>query len=173
MIWLSKHHVWFLERVQCISEHITDSECGCLVLHLRSKPLLRVDIIPVSNAIECAVCLLGEVFDSSTLDSPQTPSTNGDVFQDMVTPTRPRTTEDLFAAIHRYWLLFKTIQTLPNPWSWSDLFYSASLSSSFMTQPSYLSKIGIGTTMHHFMRSSTKLLIWWVSLSKKIKTDAL
>ncbi|XP_062858598.1 NHS-like protein 1 [Trichomycterus rosablanca] len=43
----------------------------------------------------------GEVFESSAADSPQTPSTNGEVFQDMVTPTRPRTTEDLFAAIHR------------------------------------------------------------------------
>uniref|UniRef100_A0A673LVT8 NHS-like protein 1 n=1 Tax=Sinocyclocheilus rhinocerous TaxID=307959 RepID=A0A673LVT8_9TELE len=39
----------------------------------------------------------GEVFESSTLDVTQSPSTVGD----MVTPTRPRTTEDLFAAIHR------------------------------------------------------------------------
>ncbi|KAF4082469.1 hypothetical protein AMELA_G00152100 [Ameiurus melas] len=40
----------------------------------------------------------GEVFESSASDSPQTRSINGD---DMVTPTRPRTTEDLFAVIHR------------------------------------------------------------------------
>ncbi|KAK7150229.1 hypothetical protein R3I93_011476 [Phoxinus phoxinus] len=43
----------------------------------------------------------GEVFESSTLDAAQSPSTNGDSGGDMVTPTRPRTTEDLFAAIHR------------------------------------------------------------------------
>ncbi|GAA6234312.1 NHS-like protein 1 [Lates japonicus] len=42
----------------------------------------------------------GEVFDSSTAESSPAPSTNG---ENMVTPTptRPRTTEDLFAAIHR------------------------------------------------------------------------
>ncbi|XP_053470478.1 NHS-like protein 1 isoform X2 [Ictalurus furcatus] len=43
----------------------------------------------------------GDVFESSASDSPQTPSINGDVVEDMVTPTRPRTTEDLFAVIHR------------------------------------------------------------------------
>ncbi|XP_051732308.1 NHS-like protein 1 isoform X3 [Ctenopharyngodon idella] len=43
----------------------------------------------------------GEVFESSTLDVAQSPSINGDSCGDMVTPTRPRTTEDLFAAIHR------------------------------------------------------------------------
>ncbi|KAI5090667.1 NHS-like protein 1 isoform X7 [Silurus meridionalis] len=43
----------------------------------------------------------GEVFESSTSNSPQTPSVNGDIFEGMVTPTRSRTTEDLFAAIHR------------------------------------------------------------------------
>ncbi|XP_067240086.1 NHS-like protein 1 isoform X5 [Chanodichthys erythropterus] len=42
----------------------------------------------------------GEVFESSTLDVAQSPSINGDSCGDMVTPTRPRTTEDLFAAIH-------------------------------------------------------------------------
>ncbi|KAF5889730.1 NHS-like protein 1 isoform X2, partial [Clarias magur] len=42
----------------------------------------------------------GEVFESNSSNLPQTPSINGDVSQDMVTPTRPRTTEDLFAAIH-------------------------------------------------------------------------
>ncbi|KAK3542381.1 hypothetical protein QTP86_025846 [Hemibagrus guttatus] len=43
----------------------------------------------------------GEVFESNASNSPQTPGFNGDVSEDMVTPTRPRTTEDLFAAIHR------------------------------------------------------------------------
>uniref|UniRef100_A0A8C1TNG9 NHS-like 1b n=1 Tax=Cyprinus carpio TaxID=7962 RepID=A0A8C1TNG9_CYPCA len=42
----------------------------------------------------------GEVFESSTLDVAQSPSINSDSCRDMVTPTRPRTTEDLFAAIH-------------------------------------------------------------------------
>ncbi|KAJ8410194.1 hypothetical protein AAFF_G00201750 [Aldrovandia affinis] len=43
----------------------------------------------------------GEVFDSSTANSSPAASTNGDALEDMVTPARPRTTEDLFAAIHR------------------------------------------------------------------------
>ncbi|XP_046878252.1 NHS-like protein 1 isoform X2 [Hypomesus transpacificus] len=43
----------------------------------------------------------GEVFDPRTADSPLAPTTNGVRPGDMVTPTRPRTTEDLFAAIHR------------------------------------------------------------------------
>ncbi|XP_036405492.1 NHS-like protein 1 isoform X2 [Megalops cyprinoides] len=43
----------------------------------------------------------GEVFDSSTANSSPAASTNGDALEDTVTPTRPRTTEDLFAAIHR------------------------------------------------------------------------
>ncbi|KAK2856231.1 hypothetical protein Q5P01_004966 [Channa striata] len=45
----------------------------------------------------------GEVFDSSTAESSPAPSANGAPEEDMVTPTptRPRTTEDLFAAIHR------------------------------------------------------------------------
>uniref|UniRef100_A0A3Q1EJD8 NHS-like 1b n=1 Tax=Acanthochromis polyacanthus TaxID=80966 RepID=A0A3Q1EJD8_9TELE len=45
----------------------------------------------------------GEVFDSSTADPSPAPSANGASGQKMVTPTpsRPRTTEDLFAAIHR------------------------------------------------------------------------
>ncbi|XP_051511056.1 NHS-like protein 1 isoform X3 [Myxocyprinus asiaticus] len=40
----------------------------------------------------------GEVFESSTS---QGPGINGDSCKEMVTPTRPRTTEDLFATIHR------------------------------------------------------------------------
>ncbi|XP_073672494.1 NHS-like protein 1 isoform X2 [Garra rufa] len=43
----------------------------------------------------------GEVFESSTLDVAQSPNINSNSCRDMVTPTRPRTTEDLFAAIHR------------------------------------------------------------------------
>ncbi|XP_069370579.1 NHS-like protein 1 isoform X13 [Paralichthys olivaceus] len=45
----------------------------------------------------------GEVFESSTAESSPAPSTNGASKENMVTPTpnRPRTTEDLFAAIHR------------------------------------------------------------------------
>uniref|UniRef100_A0AAQ4QRH2 NHS-like 1b n=1 Tax=Gasterosteus aculeatus aculeatus TaxID=481459 RepID=A0AAQ4QRH2_GASAC len=45
----------------------------------------------------------GEVFYSGTAESSPAPSANGASEQNMVTPTpsRPRTTEDLFAAIHR------------------------------------------------------------------------
>ncbi|XP_034999732.2 NHS-like protein 1 isoform X6 [Hippoglossus stenolepis] len=45
----------------------------------------------------------GEVFESSTAESSPAPSTNGASKENMVTPSpnRPRTTEDLFAAIHR------------------------------------------------------------------------
>lgn len=45
----------------------------------------------------------GEVFYSSTAESSPAPSANGARDENMVTPTptRPRTTEDLFAAIHR------------------------------------------------------------------------
>ncbi|XP_033503830.2 NHS-like protein 1 isoform X4 [Epinephelus lanceolatus] len=45
----------------------------------------------------------GEVFYSSTAESSPAPSANGASEEKMVTPTpsRPRTTEDLFAAIHR------------------------------------------------------------------------
>ncbi|XP_030261255.1 NHS-like protein 1 isoform X6 [Sparus aurata] len=45
----------------------------------------------------------GEVFDSSTAESSPAPSANGASDENMVTPTpsRTRTTEDLFAAIHR------------------------------------------------------------------------
>ncbi|XP_060947101.1 NHS-like protein 1 isoform X1 [Limanda limanda] len=45
----------------------------------------------------------GEVFESSTTESSPARSTNGPSKENMVTPSpnRPRTTEDLFAAIHR------------------------------------------------------------------------
>ncbi|XP_051501295.1 NHS-like protein 1 isoform X2 [Myxocyprinus asiaticus] len=43
----------------------------------------------------------GELFESSTADTSQDPTINGNTCGDMVTPTRPRTTDDLFAAIHR------------------------------------------------------------------------
>ncbi|XP_059375056.1 NHS-like protein 1 isoform X2 [Carassius carassius] len=42
----------------------------------------------------------GAVFDSST-ESASSVNTNGEAVEEMVTPVRPRTTEDLFAAIHR------------------------------------------------------------------------
>ncbi|KTG41579.1 hypothetical protein cypCar_00011741 [Cyprinus carpio] len=42
----------------------------------------------------------GAVFDSST-ESASSINTNGEAVGEMVTPVRPRTTEDLFAAIHR------------------------------------------------------------------------
>uniref|UniRef100_A0A673MG52 NHS-like protein 1 n=1 Tax=Sinocyclocheilus rhinocerous TaxID=307959 RepID=A0A673MG52_9TELE len=42
----------------------------------------------------------GAVFDSST-ESASSANTNGEAVEEMVTPVRPRTTEDLFAAIHR------------------------------------------------------------------------
>lgn len=48
---------------------------------------------------------MGEVFESSTAESSPAPSANGASDKNMVTPTptptRPRTTEDLFAVIHR------------------------------------------------------------------------
>ncbi|XP_055043207.2 NHS-like protein 1 isoform X9 [Misgurnus anguillicaudatus] len=43
----------------------------------------------------------GDVFEPSTVNTAESPSISGDKCGDMVTPTRPRTTEDLFAAIHR------------------------------------------------------------------------
>uniref|UniRef100_W5NFM2 NHS like 1 n=1 Tax=Lepisosteus oculatus TaxID=7918 RepID=W5NFM2_LEPOC len=43
----------------------------------------------------------GEVFDSDTANSSPPPASRREALDDMVTPTRPRTTEDLFAAIHR------------------------------------------------------------------------
>ncbi|XP_048842382.1 NHS-like protein 1 isoform X2 [Brienomyrus brachyistius] len=42
----------------------------------------------------------GDIFEDSVV-SCSTPVADADVCEDMVTPTRPRTTEDLFAAIHR------------------------------------------------------------------------
>ncbi|XP_050990117.1 NHS-like protein 1 isoform X2 [Labeo rohita] len=42
----------------------------------------------------------GAVFDSST-ESASSINANGEAVEEMVTPARPRTTEDLFAAIHR------------------------------------------------------------------------
>ncbi|KAL4623914.1 NHS-like protein 1 [Arapaima gigas] len=43
----------------------------------------------------------GEVFDSSTPTSSPGAMVDGKALEDVVTPTRPRTTEDLFAVIHR------------------------------------------------------------------------
>ncbi len=46
------------------------------------------------------VWVVDAVFDSST-ESASSINTNGEAVGEMVTPVRPRTTEDLFAAIHR------------------------------------------------------------------------
>lgn len=42
------------------------------------------------------------MFDSGTDSSSPTFSSTGEDIEEMMTPTRPRTTDDLFAAIHRY-----------------------------------------------------------------------
>lgn len=46
-------------------------------------------------------CIVGAVFDSS-VESSSGENADGEAVEEMVTPVRPRTTEDLFAAIHRY-----------------------------------------------------------------------
>lgn len=57
------------------------------------------------------------MFDSSTADSSVTPSANGVPRENMVTPTpsRTRTTEDLFAAIHRYRDAFSLLLPISAP----------------------------------------------------------
>lgn len=46
--------------------------------------------------------ILDAVFDSGTDSSSPTFSSTGEDIEEMMTPTRSRTTDDLFAAIHRY-----------------------------------------------------------------------
>lgn len=46
--------------------------------------------------------VLDAVFDSGTDSSSPTFSSNGEDIEEMMTPVHPRTTDDLFAAIHRY-----------------------------------------------------------------------
>lgn len=58
----------------------------------------------MSSVCLCVGCIVGAVFDSS-VESSSGENANGEPVGEMVTPVRPRTTEDLFAAIHRYVLL--------------------------------------------------------------------
>lgn len=60
--------------------------------------------VPSVGLCNFSVSFSGEVFDSSSAESSPAPTTNGGSEEIMVTPTpsRARTTEDLFAAIHRY-----------------------------------------------------------------------
>lgn len=65
---------------------------------------IRAPAVPSVALCNFNVSFSGEVFDSSTAESSPAPTTNGGSPDIMVTPTpsRARTTEDLFAAIHRY-----------------------------------------------------------------------
>lgn len=60
--------------------------------------------VPSAGLCNFNASFSGEVFDSSAAESSPAPTTNGGSEETMVTPTpsRARTTEDLFAAIHRY-----------------------------------------------------------------------
>lgn len=46
--------------------------------------------------------VLDAVFDSGTDSSSPTFSSTGEDIEELMTPARPRTTDDLFAVIHRY-----------------------------------------------------------------------
>ncbi|XP_057209526.1 NHS-like protein 1 isoform X2 [Triplophysa rosa] len=59
------------------------------------------DATSSTGSVGCKDDESGDVFETSAIDPAESPSINGDSCGDMVTPTRPRTTEDLFAAIHR------------------------------------------------------------------------
>ncbi|XP_058880184.1 NHS-like protein 1 isoform X2 [Acipenser ruthenus] len=54
-----------------------------------------------SNEDESAISFAGEVFETNTANPSPVSSTCGESSEEMVTPTRPRTTDDLFAVIHR------------------------------------------------------------------------
>ncbi|XP_057209528.1 NHS-like protein 1 isoform X4 [Triplophysa rosa] len=58
------------------------------------------DATSSTGSVGCKDDESGDVFETSAIDPAESPSINGDSCGDMVTPTRPRTTEDLFAAIH-------------------------------------------------------------------------
>lgn len=58
----------------------------------------------MSSVCLCVGCIVGAAFDSS-VESSSSENANREPVGEMVTPVRPRTTEDLFAAIHRYVLL--------------------------------------------------------------------
>lgn len=55
----------------------------------------------VSSVCLCVGCIVGAGFDSS-VESSSGENTKEVSVEEMVTPVRTRTTEDLFAAIHRY-----------------------------------------------------------------------
>lgn len=57
-------------------------------------------LLTLRGKLSVCVWVVGAVFDSST-ESASSINTNGEAVGEMVTPVRPRTTEDLFAAIHR------------------------------------------------------------------------
>lgn len=57
-------------------------------------------LLTVRGKLSVFVWVVGAVFDSST-ESASSINANGEAVEEMVTPARPRTTEDLFAAIHR------------------------------------------------------------------------
>lgn len=79
-----------------------------------SRPDLCVLTVPSVGLCNLNVSFSGEVFDSSTAESSPAPTTNGGSEKIMVTPTpsRARTTEDLFAAIHRYYHAFSACHHL-------------------------------------------------------------
>lgn len=92
----------FIYQVKCLT--IVGLCNACICSSVGVYVLCMCSLISVCNVfliLRVCVCLLGEVFDSSsTPESSPTPRIHRR--GDMVTPTRPRTTEDLFAAIHRY-----------------------------------------------------------------------
>lgn len=88
------------------------SVCMCVLYWVNLKCVYS----PVTVWIEC-LSVSGEVFDSSSADSSPAPSADGVSKENMVTPTpsRTRTTEDLFAAIHRYHDTFSLFTPLSTP----------------------------------------------------------
>lgn len=82
-----------------------------------SRPDLCVLTVPSVGLCNLNVSFSGEAFDSRTAESSAAPTTNGGSEETMVTPTpsRARTTEDLFAAIHRYYHAFSACHHLFSP----------------------------------------------------------
>lgn len=63
---------------------------------------VRVGLTQHTDRVVHSLCIV-EVFESDTANSSFLPSsTYGEETDGVATPARPRTTEDLFAAIHRY-----------------------------------------------------------------------
>lgn len=66
-----------------------------------------------TDSIVHSFCI-AEVFESDTANSSFLPSNRyGEETDGVATPARPRTTEDLFAAIHRYWRNCPSILSAP------------------------------------------------------------